>query len=59
MTLSLGFAVGYLMVFSITNMWRNFGPEYAFILPVAMICGVLMIPAQAISMAFFAKLDNK
>jgi hypothetical protein len=58
-TLSLGFAVGYLMVFSITNMWRNFGPEYAFILPVAMICGVLMIPAQAISMAFFAKLDNK
>lgn len=58
-TLALGFTVGYLMVFSITNMWRNYGLEYAFILPAAMISGLLMIPAQAISMAFYGKLDTK
>jgi hypothetical protein len=58
-TLALGFTVGYLMVFSITNMWRNYGLEYAFILPAAMISGLLMIPAQAISMAFYGKLDIK
>lgn len=58
-TLALGFTVGYLMIFSITNMWRNFGPEYAFILPAAMIAGLMMIPAQAISMAFYGKLEIK
>jgi hypothetical protein len=58
-TLALGLAVGYLMFVVITNTWRQLGPEYSFILPAALISGLLMIPAQAISMAFYGKLELK
>ena len=58
-TLVLGFVVGSMMFMAFTNM-RAFGPEYGFImLPAAFIAGLLMIPTQAISMAFYAKLDIK
>jgi hypothetical protein len=57
-TLVLGFGVGSLMFMAFTNM-RPLGPEYGFMLPAAFIAGLLMIPAQAISMAFYAKLEIK
>jgi hypothetical protein len=58
-TLVLGFVVGSMMFMAFTNM-RPLGPEYGFImLPAAFIAGLLMIPAQAISMAFYAKLEIK
>ena len=58
-TLGLGLAVGCLMFFAVTNAWRQLGPEAGFVLPAAMICGLLMVPAQAAAMAFYAKLDVK
>jgi hypothetical protein len=57
-TLVLGLVVGSLMFMTLTNM-RPFGPEYGFALPAAFISGLLMIPAQALSMAFYAKLEIK
>lgn len=57
-TLVLGLVVGSLMFMAFTNM-RPFGPEYEFMLPAAFISGLLMIPAQALSMAFYAKLEIK
>ncbi len=57
-TLVLGLVVGSLMFMAFTNM-RPFGPEYGFMLPAAFISGLLMIPAQALSMAFYAKLEIK
>ena len=58
-TLFLGLAVGSLMVFAFSNAWRELGLESDFLLPAALLSGFLMIPAQAISMAFFAKLEIK
>ena len=58
-TLALGLAVGSLMFIAVTNMWKQLGPEYDLVLPAALICGLLMIPAQAISMTFYAKLKTK
>ena len=57
-TLVLGFVVGSMMFMAFTNM-RPFGPESAFMIPAAFISGLLMIPAQALSMAFYAKLEIK
>ena len=57
-TLVLGFVVGSMMFMAFTNM-RAFGPESAFMIPAAFISGLLMIPAQALSMAFYAKLEIK
>jgi hypothetical protein len=57
-TLVLGLVVGSMMFMAFTNM-RAFGPESAFMLPAAFIAGLLMIPAQALSMAFYAKLEIK
>ena len=58
-TLVLGIVVGSLMFFALSNMWRSLGPEFGFVLPTAFIAGLLMVPAQAISMTYYAKLESK
>ena len=57
-TLALGLAVGSLMFIAFTNMWKQLGPEYDLVIPAAFICGLLMVPTQAISMTFYAKLKT-
>ncbi len=57
-TLVLGMVVGSLMFFALSNIWRSPGPEFGFVLPTAFLLGLLMIPAQAISMTYYAKLNN-
>ena len=57
-TLVLGMVVGSLMFFALSNIWRSPGPEFGFVLPTAFLLGFLMIPAQAISMTYYAKLNN-
>jgi len=57
-TLILGMVVGSLMFIALSNMWRSPGPWLSFVLPTALLAGLLMIPAQAISMTYYAKLNN-
>lgn len=58
-TLVLGLVVACLMYIAVTNAWKQLGPEFFFVLPGALISGLLMVPAQAISMAFYGKLEIK
>lgn len=57
-TLFLGLVVGSMMFIALSNMWRSPGPWLSFVLPTALLAGLLMIPAQAISMTYYAKLNN-
>jgi hypothetical protein len=55
-TLVLGLTVGAVMVISISGLAQQAGwPD----LPIAVLAGLLMIPAQALSMTFYAKLESK
>jgi len=56
MTLALGIFVGFSMFAVISGLTVNTG--YSFV-PVAFLTGLLMIPTQAASMLFYAKLDSK
>jgi hypothetical protein len=55
-TLVLGLTVGTVMVISISALSQQAGWPG---LPIAVLAGLLMIPAQALSMTFFAKLESK
>jgi hypothetical protein len=57
-TLILGMVVGSLMFIALSNMWQSPGPWLSFVLPTALLAGLLMIPAQAISMTYYARLNN-
>jgi len=57
-TLILGMIVGSMMFIALSNMWRFPGPWLSGVLPTAFLAGILMIPAQSISMTYYAKLNN-
>jgi hypothetical protein len=57
LTLVLGLIVGGSMMALFYRMYDY--PTEGFLLPMAFIAGLLMIPAQAISMTFYAKLDRE
>lgn len=56
-TLAAGLVVGTIIFATLARLWgETAGIPY---FEIALICGVLMIPAQMISMMFFAKLETK
>jgi len=55
-TLVLGLTVGTVLVISISSLGQQAGWPG---LPIAVLAGLLMIPAQALSMTFYAKLESK
>lgn len=57
LTLVLGMTVGGSMMAIFARVDDN--PRFWFLLPMALIAGLLMIPAQAISMTFYAKSDRE
>jgi hypothetical protein len=57
-TLVLGLVVGVLMFSALSRMWETLGSAWNFVIPIAFLAGLLMIPAQAIAMTFYAKLNT-
>jgi hypothetical protein len=55
-TLVLGLVVGVQMFSAL--MWETLGDAWNFVIPIAFLAGLLMIPAQAIAMTFYAKLNT-
>jgi hypothetical protein len=58
LTLVLGLIVGVLMFGALSRMWQPANSPWNYVLPFAFLAGLLMIPAQAISMTFYAKLNT-
>ena len=57
-TLALGLLVGTTLVTGVMNLVSEFFPGIPILL-MAVLAGLLMIPAQALSMTFYAKLKTK
>jgi len=57
-TLVLGLVVGVLMFGALSRMWETSGSAWNIVIPIAFLAGLLMIPAQAIAMTFYAKLNT-